>query len=102
MSYEDLRRSGAVICKHVSYPERPILRATRHVPLEWQDSAWQFLCGVEAHDTNDGIVWSLEEVAALDHTLVEILEAKPKVSFERLTVSTAWRRVPYADKSEEF
>jgi len=103
VSYEDLKQSAAIVCFHVSYPERPILRATRDRPLELEDSGWQFLCGVEHHgDASRGKVLALEEVPALDATLRIILDAEPKVSFERSTVSTAWRQVPYANENKEL
>ncbi len=102
MSYEDLKRSAAIICKHISYPERPILRATRDLPLEPEDSGWQFLCGVENHTDRRGQVWALQEVAALDPALSNILDAEPKVSFERSTVDMPWRSVPYANEGKEL
>jgi hypothetical protein len=79
MGYEDLKRSAAIICKHVSYPECPILYAARGVPGEPAGGGWQFLCGLEKrHDFNDAAVWLLEEVAALDPTLRSSLDAEPK------------------------
>ncbi|HWY41115.1 MAG TPA: DUF2185 domain-containing protein [Chthoniobacterales bacterium] len=98
MSYEKLKRSAAILCKHISYPDRPILRATRELPVEPEDSGWQFLCGVERHDdASSEAVWALEEVAALDTTLRSLLDSEPRMSFERSTVDTPWRRVSYGD-----
>lgn len=95
MSYEDLKQSAAILCEHVSYPEHPILRATRDVPLESEDSGWQFLCGIADHADSHGLVVALKEVAAMDSSLLKILNADPEVSFERSTADTPWRRVPY-------
>jgi hypothetical protein len=91
-----MKRTGAIICKHVSYPESPIRYAARGVPLEPTDSGWQFLCGLQiAHQSNDAAVWLLEEVAALDPTLREILDAEPKKCFERSSGVAHWNEVPY-------
>lgn len=100
MSYEDLKRSAAMICKHISYPEHPILRATRDVPLEPADSGWQFLCGVESHEKSQAAVWALEEVARLDSSLRSILDAETGVSFERSAADTPWHAVPYTNDDE--
>jgi hypothetical protein len=103
MGFEQLKRSAAIICKQVSYPERPILHATRDFPVEPADSGWQFVCGVENHDDfGGGQTWTLEEVTALDPTLRAILDAEPKISFERRTVDTPWRRVRYANERQEL
>ena len=96
MSYEDLKRSAAIICKHISYPKHPILYAARAVPLEPADSGWQFLCGLElGHNFDDAAVWALQEVAALDPTLRNILDAEAKKCFERSSVGAPWNEVPY-------
>ena len=94
MSYEDLKQSAAIICTHISYPEHPILRATRDDPLEPEDSGWQFLCGTASHGESRGLVVALNEVAAMDPSLLNILDSKPKVSFERSTVDTPWPVYP--------
>jgi len=44
----------------------------------------------------------LEEVAALDLTLRSILDAEPKMCFERLSMDVPWCEVSYKDKGEEF
>src|SRR5437773_9099216 len=88
------------ICEHISYPERPILHATRDVPVEPEDSRWQFLCGVENHENGRAAVWALEEVAKLDSSLRSILDAEPEVSFERSTADTPWRAIPYNNDDE--
>ena len=96
MGYEDIKRTGAIICKHVAYPGRPILYAARGVPLEPTDSGWQFLCGLQiGHQFNHAALWLLEEVAALDPTLREILDAESKKCFERSSADGPWREVPY-------
>src|SRR5260370_37028477 len=102
MSYEDLKRSAAIICKHVSYPERPMLYAACGVPLELADSGWQFLCSLETrHDFNDAAIWLLEEVAVLDPTVRNILDAEPKMSFERSSITVPWQRVPYDEERDK-
>jgi hypothetical protein len=91
MSYENLRRSAAIICKHVSYPERPILYAAPGAAVDPADSGWQFLCNLNArHDFPSAAVSSLEEVAALDPTVRSILDAEPKMSFERSSIAEPW------------
>jgi hypothetical protein len=100
VSYEDLKGSAAILCEHISYPDRPILRATRDVPVEPEDSGWQFLCGVENHDKSNGVVWLLEELAGLDSSLRSILDSEPEASFERSTADGAWRAIPYVNDDE--
>jgi hypothetical protein len=97
MGYEDIKRSAAIVCKHISYPERPILRATRDVPVDPADSGWQFLCGVADHRNIRGAIWALEEAACLDASLREILDAEPEVSFKRSTLGGSWRPIPYVN-----
>ena len=93
MSYEDLKHCAAIICEHISYPERPIIHATRDKPDEAEDSGWQFLCGIENHEHARAAVWLLHEVAELDPSLCSILDAEPEFSFERSTVHTPWHPV---------
>jgi hypothetical protein len=91
MSHEDLKRNAAIICKHVSYPERPILYAARGAPVDPADSGWQFLCNLKTrHDFPSAAVWLLEKVAALDPTIRGILDAEPKTCFERSMVDVPW------------
>jgi hypothetical protein len=100
MSYEDFKQCAAIICEHISYPERPILHATRDIPDEPADSGWQFLCGIENHEHAQGAVWALHEVAELDPSVRSILDAEPEASFERSTVQTPWRPVAYTNDDE--
>jgi hypothetical protein len=96
MSYENYRGCGAIICKHISDEKLPILRATRDEPLEPEDSGWQFICGIHKHETADAALWSLEEVAQLDPSLLTILDAEPGTSFQRAIRDAPWQRVTYA------
>jgi len=100
MSYEDLKQSAAIICEHISYPERPILHATRDTPEQLEDSGWQFLCGVENHEHSDAAVWALHQVADLDPSVRPILDAEPQSSFERSTASTPWRQIEYTNDDQ--
>jgi hypothetical protein len=95
MSYEDYRRCGAIICKHVSDGQHPILMATRGTQLQPEDSGWQFLCGTFGHDASDAALWLLEEVAQLDPSLLPILDAEPESSFRRSSINDPWRSVAY-------
>jgi hypothetical protein len=95
MSYEHLKQSAAIICEQISYPERPILHATRDMPEEPEDSGWQFLCGVENHAHSDAVVWALHEVVDLDPSIRSILDAERQSSFECSTTSTPWRQIEY-------
>ena len=95
MSYEDYRRCGAIICKHVSDGQHPILLATRGEPLQPEDSGWQFLCGTFNHTTSDAALWLLEEVAQLDPSLLPILDAEPLSSFRRSGITDSWRSLAY-------
>ncbi len=97
MIYDDIKRCGAIICRHISYPHHPILRATRDAPLIVEDSGWQFLCGDSIHNESDGAIWLLEEIAAIDASLQEILEADPGVSFERSTLNGVWISTSYTN-----
>ena len=95
MSYENLKRSAAFVCEHVALRRRPILRAKHDVPIDPADSGWQFLCGVENHTDSAPLLWALEEVAQLDFSLRTILDSPQETCFERSTVDTPWRSVPY-------
>ena len=96
MSYNDYRGCAAIICKHISDGKLPILRATRDAPLEPEDSGWQFICGIHSHNTADAAIWSLEEVARLDSSLLTILDSEPGTTFQRRSLQEPWQPVPYA------
>jgi hypothetical protein len=100
MSYTEIKKCGAIICEHIAYSERPILRATRDLPLQPEDSGWQFLCGAEGHQDSDAAVWLLEEVAALDLSLLPILDAEPGVSFDRSAIDQPWQATQYVNEDE--
>jgi len=76
-SYEDLRNSGAIICEHISYPERPFSTPHETFRAEPEDSGWQFPCGVENHEHSRASVWALHEVADLDPSIRVTLDAAP-------------------------
>ena len=103
MSYEELKQTAAIICIHISYPERPILYATGGVPSEPADRGWQFLCGIEPHDdVSCAKVWLLKEVADLDPTVRSILDSEQKFHlsvrlWQRRRV--AWRTAKKATRS---
>ena len=95
MCYEDYRRCGAIICKHVADGGLPILMATRGTALVPEDSGWQFLCGTLSHSASDAALWLLQEVAQLDPSLMPILDAEPESSFRRSAINDPWRAVAY-------
>ncbi len=90
LSYEELRGCGAIICKHVSYPKCPILRASRGQPVLPEDSGWQFLCGAPNHSGADAALWRLDEIVELDSTVRSLLDASAGMSFERTTIADTW------------
>jgi hypothetical protein len=65
--------------------------ATRGIPLQPEDSGWQFLCGTFGHETSDAALWLLEEVAQLDPSVLPILDAEPESSFRRSSINDSWR-----------
>jgi len=95
MSYNDYRRCGAIICKHISDEKLPILRATRDAPLQPEDSGWQFTCAIRSHNAADAAIWRLEEVALLDSSLLPILDSEPGTSFQRASLHEPWQPVTY-------
>lgn len=98
MSYDDIAGCGAIICRHVAYPDVPILRATRDEPLQPEDSGWQFLCGVTGHTSADGRLWRLDEVVKLDRSILDILENAAGTSFARDSMNGPWRTIPYENQ----
>jgi hypothetical protein len=95
MSYNDYRRCGAIICKHVADRSHPILAAVRGGARVPEDSGWQFHCDTFSHSTSDAALWLLEEVAQLDPTLLPILDAEPESSFRRSSANDPWHSVSH-------
>ena len=63
----------ARICRHVADPGAAILRACRHDDAPAGAPEWSFGCGLAEDAQGDERLWALEQVLALDASVVEIV-----------------------------
>ncbi|HEY6872130.1 MAG TPA: DUF2185 domain-containing protein [Geobacteraceae bacterium] len=84
---------SAIICSHVVKNNYPILLAIRDVPIESEDSGWQFLCNSGKQEKEDEAqIWSINEVLTVEPTLKEFLNSEPGAVLIRDSIKSRWRK----------
>lgn len=81
---------GAIVCKHVTSENLPILRATRDRPLNPEDSGWQFLCNT-GRDETDAEIWSVNEVLELEPSLSPFINNPSGTQLVRNDKKSQWK-----------
>ncbi len=85
-------QSAAIVCAHVARNGYPVLRAQRDVPVDSDDSGWQFLCDSgEEESEGEAQVWAVSEVLQHEPTLTGLLEQAPGTALHREGPTRSWR-----------
>lgn len=78
-----------MVCRHVLEQGAPILYVTHDA----DDGMWQFLCGAEAHSSEDAKLVSLVQAVRIDPSVNELHEMPVGMGTERASVGERW--VPF-------
>jgi len=84
--FEEPENTACIACKHVVEESAPIL----HVTHDEDDGMWQFMCGAESHETEDGMVITLMNAVRLDPTINDLYEMPMGVGAERECKGSQW------------
>src|SRR6266567_4011515 len=84
---------SAIICSHIVKDHYPILLAIRDVPIEKDDSGWQFLCNSGKREEEDGAqIYSIKEILDLEPTLKELISSEPGTVWIRESIKSPWAK----------
>ncbi len=91
----DIANCGAVVCSHVASGQSPILFIQRDEPNDDTDSGFWFKCSGEPHESADETVMLVKDVAAMDMTVLPLLEREAGVAFSRESADSDWTEAAY-------
>ncbi len=84
---------AAIVCSHVSSGKYPILLAERSEPGETVDTGWQFVCNSgEEENIETAKVWALNEILALEPTLISLMDLPPGTVLQRDSANSPWKK----------
>lgn len=85
--FDQPRNCAAITLKSIVFEGAPIL----HVTHDADDHGWQFL-GLDDADPEQAAVISLEEIVALDSSVLELADLLPGWHAWRTQVTSPWQR----------
>ena len=85
--FDQPRNCAAITLKSIAFAAAPILMITH----DEDDHGWQFLDGNPVEE-DDATVVALEEIVAMDPTVLEIADLPPGWVAWRETVNSPWER----------
>jgi hypothetical protein len=84
--FKKSERTACFTRNHVVNREQPILYVTR----DYDDGAWQFLCGENDHDTTNAKVVSLLNIVEINSTVNDLFEMPLGYGAIRKTITDKW------------
>jgi hypothetical protein len=81
-----------VVCTHITKEHKPILFASRQIPLDIMDSGWEFTCGGHGHADQELKIVSIETISQLDPSCLSLLSVCTEIpaAFIRKSVDDQW------------
>lgn len=82
----DSENTACFTCRHIIEEGKPILYVGHD-----DDGAWQFMCGAEAHETEDAKIVGLLEIVKIDPSVNVLHEMPLGVCSKRQTPTGEWK-----------
>ena len=84
--YKEPDNLAVISCSHVIRSCEPILLISHDL----DDGGWQFLCGNREHEKDEAMIVVLEEIVAVEPTILDMADLKLGYIAQRLSKGERW------------